>query len=84
MIATPAGRWTGRAWLLLGFAFLYLPIVALVVFSFTDSPVPNVWAGFSLRWYHKLAGDEQIREALFVSLRIAAATATGEIGRAHV
>ncbi|VTU14701.1 Inner membrane ABC transporter permease protein YdcV [Variovorax sp. SRS16] len=79
MIATPAARWTGRIWLLLGFAFLYLPIVALIVFSFTDSPVPNVWAGFSLRWYHKLAGDEEIRDGLFLSLRIAAATATGAI-----
>lgn len=79
MIATPAGRWTSRLWLSLGFAFLYLPIVALIVFSFTDSPVPNVWAGFSLRWYQKLAGDEAIREGLFLSLRIAAGTATGAI-----
>ncbi|VTU21518.1 ABC transporter permease subunit [Variovorax sp. PBL-E5] len=79
MIATPAARWTGRIWLLLGFGFLYLPIVALIVFSVTDSPVPNVWAGFSLRWYHKLAGDEEIRDGLFLSLRIAAATATGAI-----
>ncbi|MBU1359828.1 MAG: ABC transporter permease subunit [Gammaproteobacteria bacterium] len=79
MMATRAGRRTSRTWLALGFAFLYLPIVALVVFSFTDSPVPNVWAGFSLRWYHKLAADEEIRSGLFVSLRIAAATATGAI-----
>lgn len=79
MIATPAARWTSRIWLLLGFAFLYLPIVALIIFSFTDSPVPNVWAGFSLRWYHKLVGDDEIREGLFVSLRIAAGTATGAV-----
>jgi putrescine transport system permease protein len=79
MIATRAGRWTARGWLLLGFAFLYLPIVALIVFSFTDSPVPNVWAGFSLRWYHKLAGDGEIRDGLFLSLRIAAGTATAAI-----
>ncbi len=79
MIATRAGRWTSRIWLALGFAFLYLPIVALVVFSFTDSPVPNVWAGFSLRWYGKLARDDAIRDGLFLSLRIAAATATGAI-----
>jgi putrescine transport system permease protein len=79
MIATRTGRWTSRIWLALGFAFLYLPIVALVVFSFTDSPVPNVWAGFSLRWYRKLVADEAIREGLFLSLRIAAATASGAI-----
>jgi len=79
MIATPAARWTGRLWLLAGFAFLYLPIVALVVFSFTESPVPNVWTGFSLRWYEKLAQDQAIRDGLFLSLRIAAATATGAV-----
>lgn len=79
MIVTAAGRWTSRIWLALGFAFLYLPILALIVFSFTDSPVPNVWAGFSLRWYRKLAMDGEIRDGLFLSLRIAAATATGAI-----
>lgn len=79
MIVTPAGRWTSRIWLAAGFAFLYLPILALIVYSFTDSPVPNVWAGFSLRWYEKLAGDEEIRSGLFLSLKIAAATATGAV-----
>jgi ABC-type spermidine/putrescine transport system permease subunit I len=34
-----------------GYVFLYLPIVALVVFSFNDSPLPNVWRGFTLKWY---------------------------------
>ena len=79
MISTPLARWTSRVWLLLGFAFLYLPIVALVVFSFTDSPVPNIWAGFSLRWYQKLMGDVEIRDGLLLSLRIAAGTATGAV-----
>jgi len=79
VITTAAGRWTSRLWLAAGFAFLYLPIVALVVYSFTDSPVPNVWAGFSLRWYEKLVGDEDIRAGLFLSLQIAAATATGAV-----
>ena len=79
MIITPAARWTSRIWLAAGFLFLYLPIIALVVYSFTDSPVPNVWAGFSLRWYEKLVGDEDIRHALFLSLQIAAASATGSV-----
>ncbi|MFT4265676.1 MAG: ABC transporter permease subunit [Xenophilus sp.] len=79
MKPTRAARWTGLLWLAAGFAFLYLPIVALVVFSFTDSPVPNVWAGFSLRWYRKLAQDGDIRQGLLYSLRIAAATATGAV-----
>jgi len=78
-MASPAARWTGRLWLALGFLFLYLPIVALVVFSFTDSPVPNVWSGFSLRWYHALAADLDIRQGLYYSLQIAAATATGAV-----
>ena len=79
MIITPAGRWTSRIWLTAGFVFLYLPIIALVVYSFTDSPVPNVWAGFSLRWYEKLVEDEAIRNGLFLSLQIATATATGAV-----
>lgn len=79
MIVTPVGRWTSRIWLTLGLVFLYLPIASLVIFSFTDSPVPNIWAGFSLRWYHKLAGDGEIRSGLFLSLRIAAATATAAV-----
>ncbi len=79
MIVSPVGRWTSRIWLTLGLIFLYLPIASLVIFSFTDSPVPNVWAGFSLRWYAKLAGDGEIRSGLFLSLRIAAATATAAV-----
>ncbi|MEY4753723.1 MAG: hypothetical protein RJA44_1398 [Pseudomonadota bacterium] len=79
MITTAAGRWTSRIWLTLGFAFLYMPIIALVVYSFTDSPVPNVWAGFSLRWYEKLLGDEDIRAALLLSLQVAGCTAIGSV-----
>ena len=79
MITTPTARWVSRLWLFAGFAFLYLPIVSLVVFSFTESPVPNVWGGFSLRWYEKLVGDEDIRAALWLSLQVAAASATGSV-----
>ena len=52
--------WFGRGWLAAGFLFLYLPIVALVVYSFNDSPLPNVWRGFTLRWYTQLAGDTEM------------------------
>jgi putrescine transport system permease protein len=79
MITTPAGRWTARVWLFAGFAFLYLPIVSLVLFSFSASPVPNLWGGFSLRWYGKLLGDEDIRRALGLSLQVAAASASGAV-----
>jgi len=61
----------GRSWLLLGFAFLYLPIVALIVFSFNDSRMLSVWGGVSLRWYRALLVDEEIQSAVFTSLKIA-------------
>jgi putrescine transport system permease protein len=64
-------RWFARGWLALGFAFLYLPIVALVVFSFNDSPVANVWGRFTLKWYAALASDGELLGGLWLSLRIA-------------
>jgi putrescine transport system permease protein len=68
-----------RAWLALGFAFLYLPIVALVVFSFNDSPLPNVWRGFTLKWYAGLPDDHEMLAGLWLSLRIAFFTACGSV-----
>jgi putrescine transport system permease protein len=72
-------RWFGRGWLSLGYAFLYVPIVALVVFSFNDSPVPNLWRGFSLKWYEALAGDRELLDGLWLSLKIAFVTACSSI-----
>ena len=72
-------RQFGRAWLLAGFAFLYLPIVALVVYSFNDSPLPNQWRGFSLKWYAALAADTELVNGLKLSLSIAFATACGAV-----
>jgi putrescine transport system permease protein len=63
----------------LGFAFLYLPIVALVVYSFNASPRVTVWQGFSTRWYAALLEDQQIIDAALLSLRIAAMNATGSV-----
>jgi putrescine transport system permease protein len=71
--------WFGKAWLLGGYAFLYLPIVALIVFSFNDSQLPNVWRGFSLRWYAALAEDREILQGFWVSLKIAFFTACGSV-----
>ncbi|OGB04872.1 MAG: putrescine ABC transporter permease PotI [Burkholderiales bacterium RIFCSPHIGHO2_12_FULL_69_20] len=68
-----------RTWLALGFAFLYLPIVALVVFSFNDSPLPNVWRGFTLKWYAGLPDDHEMLAGLWLSLRIAFFTACGSV-----
>ncbi len=71
--------WFGRGWLAAGFVFLYLPIVALVVYSFNDSPLPNVWRGFTLRWYTQLASDQELLSALWLSLKVAFFTACGSV-----
>ncbi len=79
MGAVRFNRWFGRGWLSLGYAFLYLPIVALVIFSFNDSPVPNVWRSFTLKWYAALGDDTEIITGLWLSLRIAFFTACASV-----
>jgi putrescine transport system permease protein len=68
-----------RLWMLLVYGFLYLPIVALMVYSFTESNMPNVWSGFSLRWYRALLADTALKEGLWLSLEIATLTATAAV-----
>jgi putrescine transport system permease protein len=60
----------------LGFAFLYLPIVTLVVYSFNASKLVTVWAGFSTKWYGELVHDPALLRAAWLSLRIATMNAT--------
>jgi putrescine transport system permease protein len=72
-------KWLGRGWLSAGYLFLYLPIVALVVYSFNDSPIPNVWRGFTLDWYRKLADDHEILAGFWLSLQIAFCTACASV-----
>jgi putrescine transport system permease protein len=60
----------------LGFAFLYLPILLMVLFSFNDSRMVTSFTGFSTRWYAALWENGPLMEALFLSLRIAAVSAT--------
>ncbi len=72
-------RLLSRFWMLVVFGFLYLPIVSLVVYSFTESSVPNVWGGFSLRWYQALLVDSDLKESLWLSLKIATSTATAAV-----
>ena len=62
--------------IVLGLAFLYLPIAILVVYSFNASRLVTVWGGWSTRWYTQLAGDTAILDAAFVSLRIAVVSAS--------
>jgi putrescine transport system permease protein len=62
--------------LTLGLAFLYLPIVILVIYSFNASRLVTVWGGWSLRWYRELFNDSAMLEAAWMSFRVAAAAAT--------
>ena len=54
-----------------GFAFLYVPILSLIVYSFNASKLVTVWAGFSTKWYGALLQNEQILQAAWLSVRIA-------------
>ncbi len=60
----------------LGFTFLYAPIVSLIVFSFNESKLVTVWSGFSTKWYGKLLEDPQILGAAWISLKIAFVSAS--------
>lgn len=59
-----------------GYAFLYVPIALVVLYSFNDSRLVTVWGGFSLRWYGELFRSREVLEAAWLSLRIAAFSAT--------
>lgn len=60
----------------LGLVFLYAPIAILVVYSFNASRLVTVWGGFSTRWYVALFQDAQMLDAIWVTLRVGALSAT--------
>ncbi len=62
--------------LFFGFAFLYAPIVLLIIYSFNSSRLVTVWAGFSTRWYGALIADAQFRDAAATSLQVATMAAS--------
>ncbi|WP_442592674.1 ABC transporter permease subunit [Parapusillimonas sp. JC17] len=62
--------------LTLGYAFLYIPILCLMAFSFNDSSMMTSWTGFSFKWYVELFNDQALLSAARLSLLIAALTAT--------
>ena len=68
---TGRNRWL-TAYALLGYGFLFGPIVVLIVFSFNDSRRNFQWRGFTLDWYPTLLTNDQLLDALFVTLRVAA------------
>lgn len=65
--------------LTLGFAFLYLPMLLLVLFSFNDSRLVTVWGGFSTRWYGELLRNQPLLDAAWTTLRIAFVSATAAL-----
>jgi len=65
--------------LAIGFAFLYVPIISLVVYSFNESQLVTVWTRFSTRWYAALLQDEELINAAWLSLRVALLTAFASV-----
>lgn len=63
----------------LGFLFLYIPIVSLIVYSFNESQLVTVWTHFSTRWYAALLQDDELINAAWLSLRIALLTAFASV-----
>jgi len=64
------------AFCIVGFVFLYAPIVSLIVFSFNESKLVTVWGGFSVKWYVALFRNPQILGAAWISLQVAVVAAT--------
>ncbi|WP_278922117.1 ABC transporter permease [Pseudophaeobacter profundi] len=68
--------WFNTVSLTLGFAFLYVPMLILVIFSFNDGKLVTVWAGFSTRWYGELMQNEAFLDAAWVTIKVAVASST--------
>jgi len=66
----------GKFWLAGVFAFFYLPLAFLVVFSFNSTRQDSVFTGFSLRWYQALVNDSRLVDGFFLSLKVAFLSAT--------
>lgn len=68
--------WFVIFWLIAVFAFLYAPIISVVIYSFNVSKLVTVWGGWSFKWYGELAKDRQIIDAALLSVEIAAISST--------
>ncbi len=68
--------WFNVTALVTGFAFLYLPIVILIIFSFNESQLVTVWAGFSTKWYGELLRNQGLLDAAWVTFRVAVIAST--------
>ena len=68
-----------RLMLVIGFVFLYAPMLSLVVYSFNESRLVTVWSGFSVKWYVELFRDQQMMDAAWISLQVAFWTACASV-----
>lgn len=62
--------------LIVGYTFLFTPLVILIINSFGDSDIPGIWTHFTLKWYREALGDHELLNAILVSLKIAIISAT--------
>lgn len=62
--------------LFIGYSFLYIPILLTIIYSFNNSRLVSIWGGWTLKWYEKLFYNQELINALFLSLKIAACSAT--------
>jgi putrescine transport system permease protein len=62
--------------LVFGFAFLYIPVLSMMVYSFNGSRLATVWGGFSTKWYVTLWNNAQVWKAMVLSVQIALVSAT--------
>ena len=68
--------WFNATSLALGFAFLYLPMLLLIIYSFNASKLVTVWAGFSTKWYAELFDNQAFLDAAKVTLQVALMSST--------
>ncbi len=68
--------WFNATALTLGFAFLYLPMLILIIYSFNESRLVTVWAGFSTKWYGELLHNQAFLNAAWVTLKVAVISST--------
>lgn len=68
--------WFNVTSLTLGLAFLYLPMVILIAYSFNESKLVTVWAGFSTKWYAALLHNEAFLDAAWVTVKVAVMSST--------
>jgi putrescine transport system permease protein len=68
--------WFNATSLTLGFAFLYMPMIILIIYSFNESKLVTVWAGFSTKWYGELMQNKAFLDAAWVTLKVAVLSST--------